>query len=176
MAEGSHGPVLEKFEFSHVRDKPYGVSAVLNPVRMASKRSAKELRSSPRFNGSTDDIDNDKYCLSAGYFLNSDEKKTKHPFETIVSSAKKNDMEQRLTFFGMPVSFPSASQALEYTAVYKVVVESCKVPLPLLPAWKKTKESSDEQWAQIEMCNSHRSSGQRLRTAHGCLGSLQIKF
>jgi hypothetical protein len=180
MAEGGHGPVLpKKYEFDHVRDKPHGVSVVLNPNRLflSLKRSAEELpRSFPRLN-ELNDMGTDKYCLKVGYFPNCDLGRTKKPSSFVISSSKDNDMEKRLKLFGMPLSsFPSEAEALTYTAVFKNVAETINKTFEELPAWKETKESSDEQWARIQMCNSHRSSGERLRTAHGCLGSLQIKF
>ena len=94
----------------------------------------------------------------------------------VLSSSKGNDMEARLKLFGMPASFSTESAALTYKTVFKDVVETWKNPLDELPAWKRTKEISDEQCARIEKCDAHRSSGDRLRTPRRCLGSLQIKF
>ena len=182
MAEAGHGRTPKKFKgYEHVREQ-YGVSAVRNQysrVRMSSKRSAEEElpRSSPRFNGLTDDVDtDDMFCLTAGYFKDDDAQRNKMHMGMISSSAKHHDMEERLKIFGMPASFPSVSKALEYKAVFKDLVETCKKPLGDLPAWKKDKEDSDEQSHRMKECDAHRSSGDRLRTQHGCLGSLQIKF
>ena len=172
MSEGGHGPAPKKYEFKHVRDELYGVSAVLNQNRLSSKRSAKELpRSSPRFNELPDDAEQDLYCLSAGYFRNSDDWRTKKPKKTVQSCSKEEDMEERLKLFGMPASFPSQSEALRYKAVYKDVVETIEdVSVEKLQDWILDKKRVDEQFAEKERCEAQRD----LRKPHGCLGSLLI--
>ena len=132
MAEGGHGPAPNYYKFVHVRDHQYGVTVVENPARSDPQKNL--LRSSPRLNGLPDDVHNDMFCLSAGYFKGPDVTRNKTPVDIIVSSTKKYDMEERLKFFGMPVSFSSESEALQYKAVFKDVVETCKKPLGELPA------------------------------------------
>ena len=174
MAEGGHRPAPKKYKFVHVRDHQYGVTVVENPARSSLKRSAErsaELpRSSPRLNGLPDDVEHDMYCLSAGYFINSDENRIKSPEKKSVKSCSKaNDMEKRLKLFGMPASFPSVVEALKYKAVFKDVVESSKdISCEELPDWIREKKTADEQCAEKEKCEAQRD----LRTRRGCLGLL----
>ena len=169
MAEGGHGPAPKKYKFVHVRDHQYGVSVVENFAR-SSKKSAELPRSSPRLNGLPDDVEHDMYCLSAGYFMNSDESRTKSPVtKQVKSSSKADNMQERLKIFGMPASFPSVSEALKYKAVFKDVVESIKdKSCEELPDWIREKKTADEKCAEKEKCEAQRD----LRTRRGCLGSL----
>ena len=139
---------------------------------MSLKRSAEELpRSSPRLNELPDEVEHDMNCLSAGYFTNCDEGRTKKPVAFVISSSKEKDMEKRLKLFGMPASFPSQSEALRYKAVYKDVVETIEdVSVEKLQDWILDKKRVDEQFAEKERCEAQRD----LRKPHGCLGSLLI--
>ncbi len=167
MAEGCQVQVPTRLHYSHVKN----VTAVLN-LKRVSLPSAKELkRPSTRLHGSTDEVVNDKYILSASYFPNAKKKKTHSIHNT---SQIQNNMEERLKIFQIPASFPDPTAALEKADAFKDLVETLRLKPEELPSWIEDKKTLDAKCAEIEKCDEQRESSNRLRKPHRCLGSLLI--